>query len=229
MGIHFLYFLFAWLSYKFIFNHEMMRHPRFLENQVKQEIQCSLRAFPAMTLLTLPWFQAEVMGYSKLYDNVEEYGWTYLALSVPLSVLPLSIVTIYLTFIISFLLFTDYGIYWVHRLLHHPNLYRTFHKPHHKWISMLLCSVCHLPALKYFGSTYPLCLSRFPPRGRLPSICPISPLHIYIPSSPMVISRSLRFRQFLEYSRACFGLLTWTTLTPATPDSRLRHGYGTCP
>jgi lathosterol oxidase len=83
-GIHILYFLFAWLSYKFIFNHEMTRHPRFLENQVKLEIQCSLRAFPVMTLLTLPWFQAEVMGYSQLYDNVEEYGWTYLALSVPL-------------------------------------------------------------------------------------------------------------------------------------------------
>ncbi|OJA17368.1 hypothetical protein AZE42_03891 [Rhizopogon vesiculosus] len=116
-GIHCLYFLFAWLSYKFIFNHDMMRHPRFLENQVKQEIQSSLRAFPTMTLLTLPWFQAEVMGYSKLYDNVEEYGWGYLALSVPF-----------------FLFFTDYGIYWVHRLLHHPSIYKTFHKPHHKWI-----------------------------------------------------------------------------------------------
>lgn len=87
LGIHCLYFLFAWLSYKFIFNHEMKLHPRFLENQVKQEIQCSLRAFPMMTLLTLPWFQAEVMGYSKLYDNVEDYGWTYLVLTVPLSVL----------------------------------------------------------------------------------------------------------------------------------------------
>ncbi|KAG2110889.1 C5-sterol desaturase [Suillus discolor] len=117
LGIHFLYFLFAWLSYKFIFNHEMTRHPRFLENQVKQEIQCSLRAFPAMTLLTLPWFQAEVMGYSKLYDNVEDYGWAYFVLSVPF-----------------FLLFTDYGVYWTHRLLHHPSIYKTFHKSHHKWI-----------------------------------------------------------------------------------------------
>jgi lathosterol oxidase len=94
LGIHLLYFLFAWLSYKFIFNHEMMRHPRFLENQVKQEIQCSLRAFPVMTLLTLPWFQAEVMGYSRLYDNVEEYGWTYFVLSVPLSVFSLSLSTV---------------------------------------------------------------------------------------------------------------------------------------
>jgi lathosterol oxidase len=84
LGIVTLYFSFAWLSYKFIFNHEMMRHPRFLKNQIKLEIQASLRAFPGMILLTLPWFQAEVMGYSKLYDDVNQYGLFYLYASVPL-------------------------------------------------------------------------------------------------------------------------------------------------
>lgn len=84
LGIHVLYFLFAGLSYKFIFNHEMMRHPRFLKNQVRQEIHASLKAFPSMILLTLPWFQAEVMGYSRLYDGLDTYGYTYLVLSVPL-------------------------------------------------------------------------------------------------------------------------------------------------
>ena len=80
-GVHLLYFIFASLSYYFIFNHEMMKHPRFLKNQIRLEIECSLRAFPLMMLLTLPWFQAEVMGYSKLYDDPAEYGYTYLALS----------------------------------------------------------------------------------------------------------------------------------------------------
>jgi lathosterol oxidase len=84
IGIVLLYFIIATLSYIFIFNHEMMRHPRFLKNQVKLEIQTSLRAFPGMTVLTLPWFQAEVMGYSKLYDDVDQYGWWYLVASVPL-------------------------------------------------------------------------------------------------------------------------------------------------
>ena len=83
-GIHILYFLFAGLSYRYIFDHKMMRHPRFLKNQVKLEIQSSLRAFPAMTALTLPWFQAEVMGYSKLYVDVGEYGWPYFFFSIPL-------------------------------------------------------------------------------------------------------------------------------------------------
>jgi Delta7-sterol 5-desaturase len=84
IGIHLLYFIFAGLSYTFIFNHDMMRHPRFLKNQIKLEIMCSLQSFPGMTALTLPWFQAEVMGYSKMYDDVGKYGWTYFVLSVPL-------------------------------------------------------------------------------------------------------------------------------------------------
>jgi hypothetical protein len=86
IGIHVLYFLFAWISYKFIFNHEMMKHPRFLQDQVKLEIQSSLRSFPGMMLLTLPWFQAEVMGYSKMYDGLDTYGYFYLLASVPLCV-----------------------------------------------------------------------------------------------------------------------------------------------
>ena len=84
IGIFCLYFLIAGLSYQYIFNHDMMEHPRFFKNQVRLEIGCSLRAFPGMTFLTLPWFQAEVRGYSKLYDNVDDYGLAYLLFSIPL-------------------------------------------------------------------------------------------------------------------------------------------------
>ena len=79
-----IYFIFSSLSYQFIFNHDMMKHPRFLKNQVKQEFQSSLSAFPLMPLLTLPWFLGEIRGYSKMYDDVDEYGWAYFFLSIPL-------------------------------------------------------------------------------------------------------------------------------------------------
>ncbi|KAF5374047.1 hypothetical protein D9757_010055 [Collybiopsis confluens] len=119
LGSHILYFLLASISYYTIFNHEMMRHPRFLPNQIKLEIKTSLQAFPTMTLLTLPWFLGEVRGFSRLYDSVQDQwgGWWYLVGSIPV-----------------YLLFTDYCIYWIHRWLHHPLLYKTLHKPHHKWI-----------------------------------------------------------------------------------------------
>lgn len=82
IGIYTLYFVFAGISYYFFFNHDMMKHPRFIKGQVKMEIHHSLMALPGITLLTLPWFQAEVMGYSKLYDDVGEYGWGYLVFSM---------------------------------------------------------------------------------------------------------------------------------------------------
>ena len=83
IGVHLLYFLFSTFSYYFVFDHDMMKHPRFLKNQVRQEIVMSLQSFPVMMLLTLPWFEAEVLGYTRLYDNVDEYGWAWFFLSVP--------------------------------------------------------------------------------------------------------------------------------------------------
>ena len=40
-----------------------------------------------------------------------------------------------LTVSVSFLVFTDYCIYWIHRWEHHPLFYKWLHKPHHKWLS----------------------------------------------------------------------------------------------
>lgn len=117
IGILFLYFTFAGLSYKYIFNKEMEKHPRFLKNQVRLEIESSLRAFLPLDFLTVPWFVLEVRGHSKLYNNISDHGWGYAMLSVPL-----------------FLVFTDFLIYWVHRIEHHPRLYKHVHKPHHKWL-----------------------------------------------------------------------------------------------
>ncbi|CBQ74000.1 probable sterol delta 5,6-desaturase [Sporisorium reilianum SRZ2] len=117
IGILVLYFSFAGLSYKYIFNKEMEKHPRFLKNQVRLEIESSMRAFLPLDVMTVPWFVLEVRGHSKLYENISDYGWAYAVLSVPL-----------------FLVFTDFLIYWVHRIEHHPRLYKHVHKPHHKWL-----------------------------------------------------------------------------------------------
>ena len=74
-------------------------------------------SLPQMAVLTAPWFLAEVRGYSKLYMNPDDYGWWYMVFQYPL-----------------FLVFTDFWIYWIHRGLHHPIVYKTLHKPHHRWI-----------------------------------------------------------------------------------------------
>lgn len=71
-----------------------------------------------MALLTAPFLIAEVRGHSLLYDtSAEGPGAWYDWLQFPL-----------------FLVFTDFCIYWIHRWLHHPLVYKRLHKPHHKWI-----------------------------------------------------------------------------------------------
>jgi lathosterol oxidase len=126
LGIFILYFGFATLSYYCFFNHEMKKHPRFLKNQVALEIKTSLDAFLPLDAMTLPWFLAEVRGHSMLYDKISDYGLTYAILSVPF-----------------FLVFTDFCIYWIHRIEHHPRIYKHIHKPHHKWLGESFPADCH--------------------------------------------------------------------------------------
>ncbi|RYP07424.1 hypothetical protein DL765_009171 [Monosporascus sp. GIB2] len=117
LGATFLYLIFSALSYYFIFDRRLEYHPRFLKNQVRQEIKSSLSAVPGINILTLPFFLAEVRGKSLLYSKVSDYGWPWLLISS-----------------ILYMAFNDIGIYWIHRLEHHPSVYKYIHKPHHKWI-----------------------------------------------------------------------------------------------
>jgi Delta7-sterol 5-desaturase len=117
IGATSLYLIFSALSYYFIFDRRLEYHPRFLRNQVRQEIKSSLSAVPFINILTLPIFLAEVRGKSLLYSRVSDYGWSWLLISS-----------------ILYMAFNDFAIYWIHRLEHHPSVYKYIHKPHHKWI-----------------------------------------------------------------------------------------------
>ncbi|XP_032085099.1 lathosterol oxidase-like [Thamnophis elegans] len=118
LGAIVLYLLFATLSYYLLFDHKLMKHPQFLENQVQREIKHTLSSLPTISVPTVAIFFAEVRGYSKLYSSVEDspHGWFDVIFSM-----------------LSFLFFTDMWIYWIHRFLHHKLLYKRFHKPHHVW------------------------------------------------------------------------------------------------
>lgn len=112
-----MYLLGSLVLYHTLFDKRLMRHPRFLAHQIKLEINQGISAIPVITLLTIPFFLAEIRGWSKLYDFTSEspfFGYTLL--QYPL-----------------FICFTDSAIYWIHRGLHHPLVYSWLHKPHHKW------------------------------------------------------------------------------------------------
>uniref|UniRef100_A0AAY5JXY0 Fatty acid hydroxylase domain-containing protein n=1 Tax=Esox lucius TaxID=8010 RepID=A0AAY5JXY0_ESOLU len=92
LGIVVLYLCLGWLSYQFIFDRNLMKHPLFLKNQVWREIKLSMTSLPIISIPTVAIFFLEVRGYSQLYDNIEESltGWSFMLFSM-----------------ISFVLFTD--------------------------------------------------------------------------------------------------------------------------
>jgi Delta7-sterol 5-desaturase len=113
-----IYFVCASLSYLFIFDHATFTHPKYLKNQVRLEIRQTLISLPIMAIFTAPLFLGEVRGYAKLYDAPSDAPFAlYNFLQFPF-----------------FIMFTDFFIYWIHRGLHHPRIYKILHKPHHKWI-----------------------------------------------------------------------------------------------
>lgn len=161
LGATSLYLFFSALSYYFVFDRRLEYHPRFLPNQVRQEIKSSLSAIPFINILTLPWFLAEVRGKSMLYRSVSDYGWPWLVVSS-----------------ILYMAFNDIGIYWIHRLEHHPSVYKYIHKPHHKWIGWSLQN-SHVPRCMLTRySSHTMGCTGIPPTGR---ICAVSAIPVSIP------------------------------------------------
>eukprot|EP00736_Rhodelphis_marinus_P010053 Rmarinus@m.17050 len=148
-----MYLSVATLSYFYFFVYKKdvyypENQPQPYKGQVKDEIYMSVMSTPNMAHLTVPIFLAELQGYSLLYDNIDDYGYAYLILSVAM-----------------FLFFTDTCIYWIHRWLHEiPWAYKYIHKDHHKWkIPTPFAAIAFHPVDGWLQSTpYHLFIFLFP-------------------------------------------------------------------
>lgn len=69
-------------------------------------------------VLTAPVHHAIVTGHTRLYFAVSDHGWGWYAASI-----------------LVVLAVTEPLVYWAHRLLHHPVLYKHLHLPHHMFRS----------------------------------------------------------------------------------------------
>jgi len=121
VGALFFYFAFASMSYYYFFRLRRDLYypdtlPNSLTDQIQTEIGISMRSFPFMAILMMPFAFGVSKGWSKIYYSVDDYGWGYLFLSIPF-----------------FLFVTDFMIYFIHRGLHIPILYKYIHKPHHTY------------------------------------------------------------------------------------------------
>ena len=73
----------------------------------------SIIIFSIPPLLML--YSDSIRPHTTFYSGITEYGWLYAILAFPIM-----------------LLMHDTYFYWVHRLMHHPRLFRLFHLVHHK-------------------------------------------------------------------------------------------------
>ncbi len=78
------------------------------------EIRHSAATALVFALIGVGLYFLRLAGYSRLYFDINEYGWGYLVFS----------------FVFLVVLHDTY-FYWMHRLLHHPRLFRVFHRVHH--------------------------------------------------------------------------------------------------
>lgn len=124
--------------------------------QISREIRYSLMAVAIMSLWGLVIYFGNQAGIMTVYTEIADYGWAYLVFSLALS-----------------LLAHDAWFYWTHRLMHHPRLYRPFHRLHHRsrtptpWTAYAFAPLeavvngAFVPVFVLFVPTHPVVLGLF--------------------------------------------------------------------
>lgn len=119
--------------------------------QIRNEVWVSTWSLFLMAGMTACVDMYFLLGGSRLYDNIDDMGWTYFLLSP-----------------IFFLFFTDTLIYWIHRILHWPSVY-WLHKLHHAYKETTPWSAFSFHPLDGFAQSVPyhLYVFFFPMHSRL--------------------------------------------------------------
>lgn len=110
-GTAFFAFYVVWKQ-RFFSKKIQRRFPK--TTRIWHEIEHSLVTAIVFMLVLIGIYFLRKAGYTQMYSDVAAYGWGYL--------------------IGSFFLLTiihDTYFYWVHRLMHHPTLFRHLHRVHH--------------------------------------------------------------------------------------------------
>ena len=119
------YFIIAGLA--FVLFHKLFPK-RFIKNKIQvriakkkdffREILHSMQTTLILAGVGLLFLNTPLKGYTKVYDSIADY---------PLWWIPVSVV-------IASIIHDSY-FYWMHRIIHHPKLYKYIHAVHHKSIN----------------------------------------------------------------------------------------------
>lgn len=114
-----MFLVFSSTSYGFFFIWQRKRfNPHYTPEpgMVPMAVRWGFLNILGNAVLTAPLHVLIATGHSKVYWDVGDFGWGYLALSV-----------------LMMLGVTETLIYWTHRALHLTPLYGWFHEPHHRY------------------------------------------------------------------------------------------------
>lgn len=112
----FPFFLVFWIIWK-----KKMQSIRIQEverasvHHFKHDLLHSTSTFMVFAILDVVLVYLQSKGYTKLYYDVNQYGWIWMVVSLGL-----------------LLILNDAFFYWSHRAMHHPRLYKFFHRVHHE-------------------------------------------------------------------------------------------------
>ena len=139
-----LYYGLSWLSYQYFFvwrkDHYFPGEPTPPAEEDAHARRLGFWNVVGNAALGTPFQYWIFHGRGKVYYNVADRGWAYYFLSAAV-----------------FLLVTEFLVYWAHRWLHHPILYKHLHLYHHKyrkptpWVSMAFHPIdSWMQALPYY-------------------------------------------------------------------------------
>jgi len=100
------------------FEHRYLNRHRPTAEDLRREIFNSLRTFVIFDLVLMLFLWGHKAGLFRLYFSIRERGTAYFLLSIVLLVI-----------------LDDALYYWMHRLMHHPVLYKRVHAAHHKTLN----------------------------------------------------------------------------------------------
>eukprot|EP01116_Phalansterium_solitarium_P008669 TRINITY_DN22619_c0_g1_i1.p1 TRINITY_DN22619_c0_g1~~TRINITY_DN22619_c0_g1_i1.p1 ORF type:complete len:264 (+),score=18.42 TRINITY_DN22619_c0_g1_i1:443-1234(+) len=112
-----MYFLTSTLLFWSTFDRSLLKHPKYLKNQVSTEIGVSLRNMPLSSAMFAVVYVLHFQGWSRVHEGFRT--------SNPVMEVLVSVV--------GFFLVSDCCTYWFHRSLHHPLIYGPIHKVHHQF------------------------------------------------------------------------------------------------
>jgi len=124
-----MYYALSWLSFRYFFvwrkEHYFPGEPKPDPAEDRDAQKLAFWNLLGNAALGTPFQYWIFHGRGRIYYSIGERGWAYFVFSAVLC-----------------LLLTELGVYWAHRWLHHPWLYKHLHLYHHKyrrptpWVSM---------------------------------------------------------------------------------------------